>query len=100
MIVRAMVRPCSTNLGTLGDHHDAPFADVPTFAVFFEVVPNLGMSGDFDVFVDDGATNLRVPTDDDVLEQYRFFYVTKRVHSTAVRQDAAVDASARDDATE
>lgn len=99
MIVRVMVRPLSPNLGPFGDHHDAPFADVPTFAVFFEVVSNLRVRRHFDVLVDDRATDLGVPADDDIFEEHGLFDVTEGIHATAIGQDAAVDAATRDDAT-
>src|SRR5689334_10448379 len=93
-------RRSRVELGSLRDDDDALFAHEPALLVFLEVVTNLRARRDLDVFVDDGAADLRVPPDDDVLEEDRVLDVAERVHAHARREHAPVDAAARDDAAE
>lgn len=52
-----------------GDNNHAVIGDGKTVAVGFEIVTDNGARRDFDVFVDDGAPDLAVPTHFDIVEQ-------------------------------
>src|SRR5580700_8605478 len=68
-------------LRPLRDDHCAPLGHVKALAVRFPIESDYGARRDLDVFVDDGASDLRVSADHHVLEEHALFDLAERVHA-------------------
>src|SRR6185295_9066239 len=73
--------------GPLRDHHHALLADREAPAVRLEVVADRRPRRHDHALVDDGAPDLRVPPDLDVVEQDRLAHVREAVHAHARAED-------------
>src|SRR5262245_34636035 len=63
------------------DDHDAALGDVVVLPVLIEVIAEPRAGGNAHVLVEDGAADLRIPSDDAVIEDHRVLDAGAAVHA-------------------
>src|SRR5215475_7581417 len=80
------------------DDHDAALGDVVVLPVLIEVIAEPRAGGNAHVLVEDGAADLRIPSDDAVIEDHRVLDAGAAVHADPAAEHGVPDNAAGEDA--